>query len=133
MKIRFLTGDKKGQISHAPVNQNTQLLVDAGLIEVIPYKDYRERLKDEMAQQQKTAPAPVACWGVQHVMAPGSENPRSVIITKEFLGEKTFFDAPPKDCPPAIVAKFNKELAVYAQIRADREHANKVDADRRTR
>jgi hypothetical protein len=49
MKIRFLTGDKKGQISHAPVNQNTQLMVDAGLIEVLPWKNYQERLAAVLA------------------------------------------------------------------------------------
>jgi hypothetical protein len=36
VKIRFLSGPKKGEVTHAPVTQQTQLLVDAGLVEVIP-------------------------------------------------------------------------------------------------
>jgi len=36
MRIRFLSGPRKGETTHAPTNQNTQLLVDAGLAEVVP-------------------------------------------------------------------------------------------------
>ena len=36
MRIKFLSGPRKGETTHAPTNQNTQLLVDAGLAEVVP-------------------------------------------------------------------------------------------------
>ena len=132
MKIRFLTGDKKGQIAHAPVNQNTQLMVDAGLIEVIPYKDFRERLKDEMEAMPKAVVT--VSWSVRHVTAPGELQPRNVIVVKTVntgdRSDETTYAGPPADCPPAVVAKFRKESAVYEQIRADRKHADKVRADR---
>ena len=132
MKIRFLTGDKKGQIAHAPVNQNTQLMVDAGLIEVLPWKNYQERLAAEMAALPK--PVVTVSWGVRHVTAPGELQPRNVIVVKTVnTGDRcdeTTYAGPPADCPPAVVAKFRKESAVYEQIRADRKHAEKVRADR---
>src|SRR5438477_5614260 len=36
MRIRFLSGPKKDAVAHAPVNQNTQLLIDSGLVAVVP-------------------------------------------------------------------------------------------------
>lgn len=35
MLIKFLSGPKAGQTTHAPTNQNTQLLIDAGLAEAV--------------------------------------------------------------------------------------------------
>lgn len=35
MKIRFLSGPNAGKIDHAPVSQETDLLIKAGLVEVI--------------------------------------------------------------------------------------------------
>ncbi len=36
MRIRFLSGPNAGKFDHAPRNQNTDLLIKAGAIEVIP-------------------------------------------------------------------------------------------------
>lgn len=127
MKIRFLSGPRAGQIDHAPLSQETDLLVKAGLIEVIPYKDFRDRLAETMPKP--TTPLSTG-WGVQHVTA-SERQPRNVIIVKTAPnGDVTFYDAPPKDCPPAIVARYRKELAVYEQIIQDKKHADKVRAER---
>ena len=47
MKIKFLTGPRAGELSHAPNSQQSQLLAAAGIIEIIPYKSYVERLDFE--------------------------------------------------------------------------------------
>jgi hypothetical protein len=36
MKIKFVSGPRKGEEGHAPRSQETQLLVDAGIIEIFP-------------------------------------------------------------------------------------------------
>jgi hypothetical protein len=38
VKIKFLSGPRAGEVSHAPKSQETQLLIDAGLIEIVPEK-----------------------------------------------------------------------------------------------
>jgi hypothetical protein len=107
-------------------------MVDAGLIEVLPWKNYQERLAAEMAAMQK--PVVTVSWGVRHVTAPGELQPRNVIVVKTVnTGDRcdeTTYAGPPADCPPSVVAKFRKESTVYEQIRADRKHADKVRADR---
>jgi hypothetical protein len=134
MRIKFLTGPKAGQVDHVPNSQEFQVLASAGLIEILPYKDFRERLNDEMAAMPKPTTPLVTTWGVRHVTAPGDLQPRNVIVVKTTpTGDVTFFDGPPAGCPPEVVAKFRKESAVYAQIRQDRKHAEQVDSDRRTR
>jgi hypothetical protein len=128
MRIKYLSGPKSGQFDHVPNSQEFQVLASAGLIEILPYKDFRERLKDEMAAMPK--PVVTVSWGVRHCMQPG--NPRSVILIKTVNAsgrcDETTYDAPPADCPPAIVAKFRKEVAVYEQIRQDKIHAERVQA-----
>jgi hypothetical protein len=121
MKVKFLTGPRAGQIDHAENSQATDLLVKAGIIEVVPYKDFRERLAADMAARPK--PATTIGWGVQNTL-------KAVLIHKTVTcGERvdTFtYSEPPADCPPSIVARFNKESAVGAQMRQDQEHAQKV-------
>jgi hypothetical protein len=63
VKIKFLSGPRQGEISHAPYSQEVQLLASAGLIEIIPYKDFRERLA-ESSPPPATLPAKVS-WGVK--------------------------------------------------------------------
>jgi hypothetical protein len=132
MRIKYLSGPKSGQFDHVPNSQEFQVLASAGLIEILPYKDFRERLKDEMAAMPKAVVT--VSWGVRHVTAPGELQPRNVIVVKTVnTGDRcdeTTYAGPPADCPPAVVAKFRKESAVYEQIRADRKHADKVRADR---
>jgi hypothetical protein len=51
-KVRFLTGPKAGTIEHIKP-QVAETLVAAGLAELIPYKNYVERLKEEEEQRQR--------------------------------------------------------------------------------
>lgn len=133
MKIKYLTGPKSGQVDHVPNSQEFQVLASAGLIEVLPYKDFRERLKDEMEALPKAVVT--VSWSVRHVTAPGELQPRNIIVVKTVNTgnrcDETIYAGPPAECPPAVVAKFRKESAVYEQIRQDRAHAQKVDAARR--
>jgi hypothetical protein len=130
MRIKYLSGPKSGQFDHVPNSQEFQVLASAGLIEIFPYKDFRERLKDEMAAIPK--PAQTASWGIHRVVIASREaNPRSVLVVKTAAnGDQTFYDAPPADCPPAIAERFRKEAAVEAQMHQDREHAKKVAAEK---
>jgi len=36
MKVKFLSGPRTGETAHVEKNQTTQLLIDAGMLEVIP-------------------------------------------------------------------------------------------------
>ena len=127
MKIKYLTGPKAGQVDHVPNSQEFQVLAAAGLIEIVPYKNYQERLAAEMP---KPTPATSVQWGVRHNQAGGENQPRSVTLIKTVNGDQTFYDAPPKDCPADVVAKFWKAVAVYKQIEQDWNHKQKVDASR---
>lgn len=69
MKIKFLSGPKAGQVSHAPYSQQTQLMIDAGLIEVIPMPPYGSAgwlaARNEQAASVTTPPPPaLVTWGV---------------------------------------------------------------------
>jgi len=127
IRIKYLVGPKSGQIVVVNNSQEFQTLAASGFIEIIPYKNYQERLAAEMPKPVAT----VVQWGVQHVTAPGESQPRNVIVIKTVNGDQTIYDAPPKDCPPDVVAKFRREAAVYAQIVQDRQHYRKVDNARR--
>jgi hypothetical protein len=126
MKIKFLSGPRAGQFDHAPISQETDLLVKAGLIEVIPYKNYQERLADTMS---KPATASVVSWGVRHCLQPGESQPRRAVVIKTVNGEQTIYDAPPPNCPQDVVQKFRKAVTVYEQIIQDQKHAQKVKFD----
>lgn len=41
MRIKFLSGPNAGKVEHAPRNQSTDLLIKAGLCEVIPDEPLR--------------------------------------------------------------------------------------------
>jgi hypothetical protein len=100
MKIKFLSGPCTGQIDHAPNSQEIQLLAKAGIIEIIPWKDFRERLAAEASPAAK----PVVAWGIRE--ASGSRYSQTRIV--KTVGSDTYFlNAPTADTPPAIVARFN--------------------------
>jgi len=50
LKIKFLSGPRTGQTDHAPNSQEIQLLAKAGIIEIIPYKNFVEFMSAEHAQ-----------------------------------------------------------------------------------
>ena len=124
MKIKFLTGPKQGQIDHAPDSQETLLLVKAGIIEIIPYKGFRERLADEEKLRQAAQPAPVAQWSIQESVSSGGK----ILVIKTYLGEITYFDAPPKDCPPAVVKRWKEKVDLERSLAADQP---KIEAAKR--
>ena len=67
MKIRFLSGKRQGEISHAPYSQETKLMIDAGLIEEIPLpaRGSAGWLKARMEQEKSAAPTPAhVSWGI---------------------------------------------------------------------
>jgi hypothetical protein len=82
MKIKYLSGPKAGQTTHAPVNQNTQLLIDAGLIEVIPMakRGTPEWLRDMKERSEALNPSVGAT--VQWSVAQGAVNSRYFISGK---------------------------------------------------
>jgi hypothetical protein len=122
MKIRFLTGPRAGQIDHSRNSQEAELLVKAGIIEVIPYKNFQERLA---AESPKPAAAPVVSWGVHHNQTENSIASR-VTVSKTVNGETTIYSAPPKDCPADVIVKFRKADALYEQMIQDARHARQV-------
>ncbi len=63
MRIKFLSGPRAGEVSHAPHSQATQLLIDSGIIEVVPYKSFVEFMTAEHASAS----------------GPGNVNPPSVV------------------------------------------------------
>jgi hypothetical protein len=72
MRIKFLSGPKSGQISHAPRSQETQLLIDAGVIEVVagpaPRYGSTEWMEEKQANSLKINPPrseAVVTWGVK--------------------------------------------------------------------
>jgi hypothetical protein len=130
VKIKYLTGPKSGQIDHVPNSQEFQVLASAGIIEIVPYKDFRERLAAEMAATPTLVKT--VSWGIKHCTGSPESQPESVLIFKTTsLGanviETMTFTQPPADCPPSVVAHFRREAGIYAQIRQDREHAQKTD------
>jgi hypothetical protein len=103
MRIRFLSGPKTGEVRHAEKSQATQLLVDAGLVEVVD--DLRE---SRGAHPQDTVPTYYATpeWSTFRHHTSGN-----IIIVRKYMTETLFFSGPPDpnkwDCPPAVVAQFN--------------------------
>jgi hypothetical protein len=69
MKVKFTSGPKQGTIEHLqPSIANT--LIAAGLAELIPFKNYVERLQEEEAVRQSSLPqaAPTVKWVVKKGM-----------------------------------------------------------------
>jgi hypothetical protein len=73
MKIRFLSGPRQGETSHAPYSQQTQLLIAAGLIEVVdsPKPRYGSTAwqEEKLAASRELNPwprtEPRVSWGIK--------------------------------------------------------------------
>lgn len=100
MKIKFLSGPRTGQIDHAPNTQEMQLLVKAGLIEIIPYRDFREMLS---AEHNPSAKPPLVEWGIIEAT---SENSAGHAIIRKSGCETQYLSAAPPDCPSHIRERF---------------------------
>ena len=120
MKIKFLSGPRAGQIDHAPISQETDLLVKAGIIEVIPYKGYQERLKAEEELRMASQPKIAAQWGIRRIMY--TNKGLCCVVVKMDGPETTFYDSPPTGCPRATAAEWKKQI--------DLEHALSNDVNR---
>jgi hypothetical protein len=77
MKIRFLSGPRQGETSHAPYGQQTQLLIAAGIIEVVnePKPRYGSTAWLEEKQAVSAAlnppcPVPTVSWDVKLLTLP---------------------------------------------------------------
>ncbi len=103
MRVRFINPSNKkfGTVEHIE-NTAGRTLIALGECEAVPYRDFRERL----AAEASPAAAPVQIsWGVKE--ADGSVFSTPTIVKK--VGSETFyFDGPPADCPPSIVAQYNE-------------------------
>jgi hypothetical protein len=128
MKIKYLSGPRAGQTEHVPNSQEFQVLAKAGIIEIVPYKDFRERLAAETAAQAATAPPATTRWAVR-------ENPVRVPDKLPFQvlkilpsGETLYFAYPPDDAPPEIRKRFAQMIANDEQAWRDRQEFLKRQA-----
>jgi hypothetical protein len=108
MKIRLLTGPRAGQIDHAPNSQEIQLQVKLGNIEIMPYRDFRERLREEgqggaSTNVNPSLPEGKIEWGVLD----RNTQFREVTVVKKFASETVYYSTPPVDAPKSIVQRFN--------------------------
>ena len=110
MKIRILTGPNAGTTTHTENTQDALLQEKLGNIEIIRYKDFRERLREE-GQLGTDAHSVNPCiaegkveWGVKSASDSGF---RVVVVIKRSGAETTYFSTPPADAPKSIIARFN--------------------------
>jgi hypothetical protein len=135
-KIKFTSGPKSGTIEHVKP-QVAETLIAAGLAELIPYKNYVERLQEEEAVRQSSLPQVTAkvTWSV----GKGDRNGRyfiSASCSNPQCGSAHFFDgAPaaadkltfihscsgtaPEKVPAAVVEKYRKLHFTPATLGAD--------------
>jgi hypothetical protein len=136
MKVKFTSGPKAGTIEHLqPSIANT--LVAAGLAEIIPFKNYVERLQEEEAVRQSSLPQVTS--KVTWTVGKGERNGRYFISAQcshPQCGSAFFFDgAPvaadklifthscsgtaPEKVPASIAEKYRKLHFVPATLGAD--------------
>ena len=128
MKIKYLSGPKAGQFDHAPNTQETQLLVKTGLIEIVRYTNFIEYMSREHAQP---AAQPKVEWFIKDI---GIGRYSKVEVGMRVINgpdnvSTAWFDAPPANCPPEIVARW-KQLAIDTP-KLREESAIKLAADRK--
>lgn len=124
MHIRFIhPSPKAGQEEHVE-NTAGRTLILAGFAEEVPAKGYQERLAALERERQRTSPAPVAQWSVQESMSSNGK----ILVIKTYLGEVTYFDAPPNDCPPVVVKRWNEKVSLERSLAADQP---KIEAAKR--
>lgn len=124
MHIRFIhPSPKAGQEEHVE-NSAGRTLILAGFAEEVPSKGYQERLAALERERQRTSPAQVAQWAVHDSISSG----RKIMVVKTYLAEVTYYDAPPQDCPPAVVARWQKLVDLERGLQNDQP---KIDAAKR--
>jgi hypothetical protein len=123
VKIKFLSGPRSGQIDHAPNSQEIQLLAKAGIIEIIPYKNYVERLSSEFREASGPGNTPVAMtkdveWSCSRL------NDRPIIFRKsgfETARIETIEQAIQCGCPESVLRQFRAYDEVLTGIAASGE------------
>jgi hypothetical protein len=122
MEIRYLTGPKAGQTDDAPYSQEIQILINAGIIEVIPMPQRGEpgwleamRAREAHREARRAAtlpPDPNSVQGIQysvHERQYGSVHVGHAYIKRCSGSETLFFDkleTIPSDCPKNIIESF---------------------------
>src|ERR1019366_4349693 len=99
-KIKYIApSPKAGQISHERPDV-ARTLIAAGFAEAVPYKDFRERLREEGqggAHPQSTNPCVEGVeWGIKDASDSGF---RCVTVIKKVNSETTYYSTPPVDAP----------------------------------
>jgi hypothetical protein len=132
MLVKFLSGPRKGEISHAPRTQQTQLLIDAGLCEAIPEKYSPSMLRPPTPAESAAMNAELSkvSWGVGTLPSGGKAAMYAKRGTSVFYfsgatdqATRSFVDAgfPP---PPAdVLADY---LQVGPEFEAERYKANQA-------
>jgi hypothetical protein len=107
-KIQYIApSPKTGQIEHVRPD-TARTLVAAGFAIEIPFKDFRERLREEgqgiANNPNNTNPCVEGTrWGVKDA---GDSGFGVAAIIKQVGSETTYYSSPPPDCPKGIVKQF---------------------------
>lgn len=125
MKIKFLTGPKAGQISHAPHSQEIQLLAAAGILEIIPWTSYRERLAEEHSSASGAGCIdPNVKGGIEWGCEDRGTSAFSVVrVVKRSGADTTWFSSPPADAPDSIKRCYAELVAANDPARAEQAEA----------
>jgi len=100
MRIKYREPSPKAGLTEHIDNVTGRLLVTSGLAEVVPYKDFRERLA---AEASPSGPAPIPEWGILEATTPLGQN----AVIKRCGAETTYYGDPlPEDCPASIRERF---------------------------
>ncbi len=136
MKIKHLFGPKSGTIEHID-NSTGNLLIAAGLAEHIPYKDFRERLREEGQGMQTPDPNFVVGvqWQVKERLL-GPVGSSSAYIERRSMSGTTCADSPDcfTDCPANIRAQwlaFNKREDPDAVVERQQQEKYRRDAQQK--
>jgi hypothetical protein len=130
VKIRFLSGPRKDQIDHAPRGQQTDLLIGAGLIEVLDEHDWPVAPGATDKNHTVVPYFPETIWGFAYI----STTRRPAIRKTSGCSETTTFAnwdgyAKPKDvadaakkagCPQDVIDRYLAEMKLWDE----RELAN---------
>lgn len=147
MKILYKFGPKAGTIDHAPRTQEIQVLINAGIIEVVD--DTPEPPSAALLAQHTIAPHVEAGWRVENFQY-GNER-KLVIVNHDAVGGRTVYDGvpgprlvwsaekqervwEPSSCPASVVAEFlqlsgrEKEAAKFREDAAREARRNAEQA-----
>jgi hypothetical protein len=134
MRIRHLSGPKKGQSEHCE-NTAGRALILAGLAELHPYKNYIERLSEETKLRTGCTPGDAVVsmdttWGVRDTTGSPFSH---VVIIKKSRGETFFYEFVPEGCPKSIADKFQRLVAAASRAGADRAAIDKAKEEQQMR